>query len=83
MNSFLHTTTFSLTVLKSISAAGTQLGIVESEYSVNLEVLEMDISEYTLLQECSNILFLQEVSAPSYNDIVGLEKAGNVVQLCY
>ena len=70
-------------MLKSISAAGTQLGIVESEYSVNLEVLEMDISEYTLLQECSNILFLQEVSAPSYNDIVGLEKAGNVVQLCY
>ena len=76
---------------KSVSTAGTQLGIVESEYSVNLEVLLMDISDYTLLlvyilnllQECSNILFLHEVSAPSYNDIVGLEKAGNVVQLCY
>ena len=50
---------------------------------MNLEVLEMDISEYTLLQECSNILFLQEVSAPSYNDIVGLEKAGAVVLLKY
>ena len=49
MNSFLHTTTFSLTVGKSISSTGTQLGIVESEYSVNLEVLEMDISEYSLL----------------------------------
>ena len=43
MNSFLHTTTFSLTVGKSISIAGTELG---KRY---LEVLEMDISEYSLL----------------------------------
>ena len=51
MNSFLHTTTIGVEVHpldfftdcgKSVSTAGTQLG------KRNLEVLEMDISEYSM-----------------------------------